>query len=248
MLFRSHRLFRGATTLGITIPYSIAHLEKVILTLIAKNKLTEGYIRPIVFFGKGWIKVDPSECPSTIAIIPFPMKKFIPKTRCEVKISPIRRLHPQSTYHNEKLSGNYLNSVLAIRDARKSGYDEALLLDHKGYVAEGSAQNIFFVQDGKLITPQKGSILNGITRQSIITIAKDHGLEIIEKKIRKQSLTKFQEAFFTGTAVGIHSIHSINNHHFGKKQGPITTFLSTCYDQITHGRDSHYSHWIQQVK
>lgn len=239
------RLFYSANLAGITIPYSKDEIAKIIKKSIKINKVKEGYIRPLFFYGSGWIQVDPSFCKPNFVIAILPLKEYHKKKMIKIRVSRFIRPHPKSTYTNAKLSGNYINSILAILDVKRYGYDEALLLDHKGYVAEGPAENFFMVKDGKIYTPKVGNILNGITRKCIIKISRDLGYKVYEKDIRPSELKNIDEAFFSGTAVGIHPIGMIGKKKIGNGDiGEITKRLMKTYSDVVAGNDKKYHSWL----
>lgn len=239
------RFFYSAGALGIKMPYSKTVLKKAILDLIQKNKLTECYIRPIVFYGDK-MGLVPIGAPIHVAIAVWPWGKYLAKDNIKVGISKFIRIHPQSTVIDAKLSGHYVNSVEASLDAKESGFDEALLLDYKGDIAEGPGENIFFVKGKSLITPKAGSILPGFTRDSVIQIAKDLGYKVIEKGIRPEEIQKYDESFFVGTAVEICPIRKINSVKFKKPN--VSLEIQKVYIDAVHGRVKKYKKWLQHVK
>jgi branched-chain amino acid aminotransferase len=162
-----------------------------------------------------------------------------------IRTSSYTRNHVNSVMCKAKANGNYLNSILALQDALADGYDEALLLDHEGYVAEGSGENIFIVRNGKLYTPDLTSALEGITRETIMQIADEIGLEVIEKRITRDEVYVADEAFFTGTAAEVTPIRELDGRVIGNGgRGPITERLQSDYFDIVHGRSQHYKDWL----
>ncbi len=242
------RLFNSAKFLEMKIPFSKKEIQKAIVELIKLIKIEECYIRPIVFYGYGNMGLNPKETNIDCSIIVWPWKKYL-KDKVKVKISKFIRLHPQSVISSAKICGYYVNSIFATFDALKDGFDESILLDYRGFVAEGSAENIFIVKNKKLLTPKLVSILPGITRDSIIKIAKDIKIKIIEKDISVKELKNCDEAFFTGTAAEITPIYQINKKIINKGEiGEITKILQEKFYQIVHGGDKKYKNWLTYVR
>ena len=259
-----NRFFYSAKSLEMEIPFSKKEIKQAILNLIKINKLEEGYIRPIAFFGYGKMGLNPKEAPIDIIIAMWPWKAYLKKENkviknnvsqeiessgIKVKISKYIRLHPQSSIVDAKICGHYVNSILASQEIKKAGYDEALFLDFKKNVAEGPGENIFLVKNKKLFTPQKGSILPGITRDSVMKIAKNLGIEIKEEKINIKKLKSADELFFTGTAVEICPIAQIDETLINKGEvGEITKKIKKKYLSIVRGEEKKYLKWLTFVK
>jgi branched-chain amino acid aminotransferase len=242
------RLFNSAKFLEMKIPFSKREIQKAILELIKLNKVEECYIRPIVFYGYGKMGLNPKGANIDCAVILWPWGKYL-KDKVKVKISQFIRLHPKSVISSAKVCGYYVNSIFATFDAEKDKFDESILLDHRGFVAEGPGENIFIVKNKKLLTPKLGSILPGITRDSIIRIAKDLKIKVIEKDISVKELKNCDEAFFTGTAAEITPIYQIDEKIINKgKIGEITKILQEKFYQIVHGEDKKYKNWLTYVK
>ena len=238
------RLFYSAEVMGMKIPYSRRELRDAVLGLIAKNKLKSGYIRPLVFFGSK-MGLDPTGVDVHVAIACWPWGKYLAKEVIQVKISKYIRIHPESSVMGAKISGHYCNSILATLEAKKERCDEALLLDYKGNVAEGPGENIFFVKNKKIYTPSDSVILPGITRSTIMTLARDLGYDVIEKDIKPKDLKKFDEAFFTGTAAEITAIGQIDTVKIGNgKEGPITKQLRELYHRVVRGEVKRYATYL----
>lgn len=237
------RLFYSASVIDLKIYEKKSEIIKAVKEVIKSNKFTDGYIRPIGYFGKK-MGLDPKTTETHIAIAAWPWGKYL-SDKVKVKISKIIRLHPKSVNVNAKISGYYVNSILATQEARKQGFDEALLLDHKGFIAEGPGENIFFIKNNILYTPKKGNILPGITRNSVITIAKNLRIKVIEKNIKPQEIKFFDEAFFTGTAAEIAIIDSIDKKKF--KKSKIGKLICDKYQNIVHGKNSAYKNWLTYV-
>lgn len=251
-VFRLHdhiiRLFFSAKTMGMAIPFSQKAIEQAVCELIKKNGLTSGYIRPLVFYGEK-MGLQPAGAPLHVAIACWPWGKYLTKETVTVKTSSFMRVHPRTSVMAAKISGNYANSVLASLEAHREGYDEALFLDHVGNIAEGPGENIFFVKGKALITPPEGSILPGITRNSIMRISKDLGYTVKEQNIKPKDLKKFDEAFFCGTAVEVNGIGKIDGVVFNKgKEGPITKHIRETYTQAVSGALPRYKKWVTRVR
>lgn len=253
------RFFYSAKVLKMKLPYSEVQIKKAILNLIKTNKLQECYIRPIAFFGEK-MGLNPIGAPLHVAIAAWPWGKYLEKDYVSVKISKFMRIHPDSSDMAAKLSGHYLNSILASLDAKENGFDEALLLDEKGNIAEGPGENIFFIKSYSLsesasrrssrrvilVTPKEKSILPGITRNSVITISKDLNYKVIEKDIKPGDLKNFDAAFFTGTAVEITPIGKINNIKF-KKNNVVVRQIRETYSKTIHGEVKRYGKWLDYI-
>ncbi|MFH1455051.1 MAG: branched-chain amino acid transaminase [bacterium] len=242
------RLFYSASVMALKIPFSKNKIREAIINTVKVNSLTEGYIRPLVFFGYGKMGLNPIGAPTNVTIAVWPWGAYLGKEIIKVKISKYIRPHPQSTVTDAKICGSYSNSILASLDATKNGFDEALLLDYQGYVAEGPGENIFMVKNNKLCTPALGTILGGITRNSIIQMAKDQNIEIKEKKITVKELKSADEAFFSGTAIEICAIEKIDKTIINKgKVGAITKKLKEVYTQAIYGEIKKYSKWLTPI-
>ncbi len=233
------RFFYSASQMRINIDFSQEEIKEAILKLIKVNKAEECYIRPIAFLGYGKMGLNPKGCPSQTAIINWPWRAYLGGGKpIETSISDYIRIHPQSTVIDAKISGCYFNSILSTLDAED--VDESILLDYEGYVAEGPGENIFIVKNGKLLTPSRGTILPGITRESVIEIASDLGIEVEEKKITVEELKEADEAFFVGTAAEICPIGKIDNQEI--KTGEITKKIKKEFKKITRGEK--YLKWL----
>jgi branched-chain amino acid aminotransferase len=203
-----NRLFYSAEKLGLEIAETKEEINEICKTLMTKNNLESAYIRPLVYFDESALGMRIGMNKTNIFITAFPWPKYL-ADEVNVKISPFVRISEKSTICDAKISGHYVNSFMASADAKKNDFDEPLLLDHDGFVAEGSVANIFFVQGKKIITPNEGKILAGITRASVIELALDLGYEVEEKTISPNELHYFDGAFFTGTASEITPIKNI---------------------------------------
>lgn len=241
------RLFASARVLRITNAYSIEEWTEIIKELIIRNGMQEGYIRPMWFYGGGNIglNVRNAMVERVIEVRPWvnEQKEFL-----RVKVSPYRRIDPRSTDVNAKIAGHYVNSFLARLEAGEAGYDETILLDYKGYVAEASVENIFAVKGGVLYTPKLGTILPGITRDSVITLARDTGMNVQEKNLRIEFFKEADEVFLCGTAMEILAVGEIDGVPIGKGgRGEITGSLAGFYRSVVEGRVPQYLNWLTFV-
>ncbi|PKL72256.1 branched chain amino acid aminotransferase [Candidatus Kuenenbacteria bacterium HGW-Kuenenbacteria-1] len=241
------RLFHSGAVMGMKIPYKKVEIIKIIKELIRKNKLSECYIRPIIFYGN-CMKVDPHGASVHFSIIIWPWGKLLNKDSVTVKTSPFIRIHPQSSIMSAKISGHYVNSSISSMQATKAGYDEALLLDYRGNIAEGPGENIFFVKKKIINTPKKGTILPGITRDSIEKIVIDLGYKFVQKEIKPKDIKNYEEAFFTGTAAEVNAIGKIDNYKFGQgKEGKAVKEIKEKYIRIIHGEEKKYEKWLSYI-
>lgn len=241
------RLFNSAKFLGIKIPFSKKELEKSCVEIIRVNKLPSAYIRPIVFYSYGKMGLDPTGAKLSVAIAAWPwgaylgeenLAKGVTATICSVKRF--------SGSHNEaKITGNYFNSMRAHSEAAKKGFDEAIMLDEKGNIAEGPGENIFVIKNKKVFTPKRGAILFGITRNVVIQIGKDLGYKVKEKIISVRELKSADEAFFTGTAAEITPIRKVDKTTIGfGRRGPITEEIQSAFYDIVKGKNKRYQKWL----
>ena len=223
-IFRHHdhleRLRRSAELYYMDLPHSIDELREVTHELIGRNGLRSCYIRPLVFRGHGPMGLDPLSNPVEVAIAVWEWGAYLgeegQRRGIRAKVSSWRRISPESLIPHAKASGQYLNSVLAKIEASKAGYEEAILLDQRGNVCEGTGENVFLVSEGRLATPpHAASILDGISRKSIMRVAADLGLEVVERDIARAELTLADEVFLTGTAAELTPVREIDDHLIG---------------------------------
>ncbi|GAA5034471.1 branched-chain amino acid aminotransferase [Marivirga lumbricoides] len=211
-IFKAHehyeRLHYSAQLMHIDLPYSVEELVSISYELLDKNNLTDAYIRPLVYLGANMALEPVSEV--NLFICAWKWEKYLGNKAVRAKISSYQRIHPASQHVEAKVVGHYTNSILATTEAKKNGYDEAILLDHSGYVSEGSGANIFIEKNGELFTPSRGNILPGITRSTVIDLAKELGIKLTEKPITKSQLLDADCAFFTGTAAEIAPIAGVD--------------------------------------
>jgi len=247
------RLFRSAEAYFMEIPYSREEIRTATLELIARNGLRSCYIRPIAYRGYGSMGLFPLTIDVDLTIAVWEWGLYLgedgKRDGVRAKISSWRRISPETLIPYAKAGGQYLNSILAKVEAHKAGYDEALLLDHVGNVCEGTGENIFVVRDGVISTPpMTSSILEGISRDSIIKIAADMGHEVVVREIAADELPIADEVFLTGTAAEMVPVREIDDRPVGiGKPGPITKALMAVYEDALHGRDERYRDWLDPV-
>ena len=247
----TNRLFEAANKLSINIPYSPEEINQVQKEIFAKNDLKEGYLRPIVFLGSESLGIRATELSVNVAVAAWEWPSYMSPEAKEAGISIIKSSFEQYSnplHSGYKIIGTYINSTMALHEAINKGADEALLLDKNGFISEGSGENIFLIKDNIISTPLTDHCLNGITRQSVIQIAKDLGYQMIEKDLTYDDLLSSDEAFFTGTAVEITPISKIDENQIGiGSRGPITEKLQTTYNDIIYGQNDLYKHWLSLV-
>jgi branched-chain amino acid aminotransferase len=246
------RLFDSAQIGDIKIPYSKREISEACKETLRVNQLREGYIRPIVLIGEGVMGVYPGENPIQVAIITWSWGAYLGEGALEkgirVKVSSYTRHHVNVMMTKAKICGNYVNSVLAKREVMKMGYDEALMLDTEGYVSEASGENIFMVKSGLLKTTPLTSILSGITRDSVIQIAKAKKIPLLEERFTRDELYTAQEAFFTGTAAELTPIREVDDRMIGSgKPGPMTKELQAAFFDIVKGKNPNYREWLDYL-
>ena len=243
------RLFDSAQIGDIKIPYTKREISEACKETLRVNQLKEGYIRPIVFIGEGVMGVYPGDNPIRVAIITWSWGAYLGEEALEkgirIKVSSFTRHHVNVMMTKAKICGNYVNSVLAKREVMKMGYDEALMLDTEGYVSEASGENIFMVKNGVLKTTPLTSILPGITRDSVIQIAKAKKITLLEERFTRDELYTAQEAFFTGTAAELTPIREVDDRIIGDgKPGPMTKELQATFFDIVRGKNPEYREWL----
>ncbi|MFH1850180.1 MAG: branched-chain amino acid transaminase [archaeon] len=244
------RLYDSAKIIGMEIPYRIDELCQATRELIRANRLQECYIRPIAFYGYGKMGLSTLGCKVDVSIAVWPWGAYLGedglKNGIRVRIASFSRHHPNVMMTKAKVTGNYINSILAKREAQDSGYEEAVFLDTNGFVSEGSGENIFIVRNGSLTTPPAATILEGITRNSVIYMAGRMGIQVSEEAITRDQLYTADEVFFTGTAAELTPIREIDNRVIGKP-GPVTKKLQKQFFSIITGESDEYSSWLDPV-
>jgi branched-chain amino acid aminotransferase len=246
------RLYKSAELYDLAIPYSLATLTDASLEVVRANKLEASYLRPVAFFDAATLSVWTKECPVTVAIAAVPTGKYLANADAGVRVtvSPIRKFDNSAMPAWAKACGQYINSARAVNDAQRRGFDEALLLNSQGLVAEGSGENLFLVKDGGIVTNDKdASILMGVTRASILEIARDLGIAARISPISVEDLMTADELFFTGTAVEVTAIREIDGHVVsGGKPGPVTRRIQDTFNQAVRGQLPQYRHWLTFVR
>jgi branched-chain amino acid aminotransferase len=246
------RLFRSAHILGMKMPYDKATLIEAQLATIRDNGLKSGYLRPMAFFGAEAMGISAKNLSVHVIVAAWPWGAYMGAEALtdgiRVKTSSFTRHHVNITMCKAKANGNYMNSILAHREAEMDGYQEALLLDVDGFVAEGSGENVFIIRNGKLYTPDTTSALEGITRDTIVQLAGELGIPVIEKRITRDEVYCADEAFFTGTAAEVTPIRELDNRTIGSgHRGPITEKLQSLYFDCVQGRSSAHADWLSHV-
>jgi branched-chain amino acid aminotransferase len=244
------RFEASARLLDMQLPYTLDELRDASFELIAVNGLPECYLRPIAFYGYGELGVSAAGNPVDTVIMSWPWGAYLGedglKNGIRAKISSWQRIGPNVIPHVAKATGVYLNSMLAVSEANKAGYDEAILLTADGYVADGSGENVFAIRDGVITTPPLStSILPGITRDCIIQIAQDLGYEVREANLIRSDLYLADEAFMTGTAAEVTPLRSVDDSEIGV--GPITLEIQRTYLDVVRGRNERYPHWLERT-
>jgi branched-chain amino acid aminotransferase len=242
------RMHDSAQLLYMQLPYSVEELRAATFDLLGANGLDECYLRPIAFYGYGELGVHTGTNPVDTVIMSWPWRPYLgeagQKDGIRTMVSSWKRVGPNTIPHVAKATGIYLNSMLAVHEANRSGYDEAILLTEDGYVADGSGENIFTVKDGVLCTPDlSASILPGITRDTVIQIAQDLGYRVIEKPLIRTDLYLADEVFMCGTAAEVTPLRSIDDQEIGV--GPVTLELQQAYWDTVRGRSERWSHWLE---
>ncbi len=248
----TRRLRESAHIMGMPLPYAQGDLEQAQIETIRRNGLTSGYIRPLAFLGAEKMGVDPEGAQVHVVIAAWPWGTYLGAQALEhgirVKTSSFARHHVNVQMCRAKTVSTYTNSILATREAKLDGYDEALLLDTDGFVAEGPGENVFLVRDGVLIEPEIQSALDGITRRSIITLAREAGIEVIARRITRDELYIADELFFTGTAAEVTPIVELDRRRIGSgAPGPITRQLQRAFFACARGEDSRHRDWLTIV-
>lgn len=247
------RLFRSAQLFYMPIPFTREQLHEATNQTIAGNNLRSCYIRPLVFRGYGQMGLFPLDAPVDVTIACWEWGAYLgeagKRDGIRAKVSSWRRISPQSLIPQAKAGGQYLNSVLAKIEIQKAGYEEAILLDEHGNVCEGSGENIFVVREGKIATPPlTASILNGISRDSAMTIASDLGFEVDVRDITRAELYLADEVFMTGTAAELVPVREIDDHTIGTgRPGEVTLAIQKVFEDALHGRDARYRDWLDPV-
>ena len=243
------RLLDSAHINLIKVPFGHAELEAAILETLRANHLSEGYIRPLVFIGDGVMGLNPADNPIRVAVVAYPWGKYLGEEGMEkgisARVSSFARHFVNAKMTKGKTCGDYVNSILAKREALLDGYDEAILLDTQGLVAEASGENLFLVRHGEIRTPALPTILDGITRATVIELAKDKGMQVIETPLTRDELYVADEVFLTGTAAEVTPIREIDHRKIGNgRRGPVTRALQEAFFAVVSGREGKYERWL----
>jgi len=246
------RLFRSAHILDMKIPFTPDEISAAQLAAVRDNNLDSAYIRPMCFYGSEGMGLRADNLKVHTMVAAWNWGSYLGDENMEkgirIRVSSYTRHHVNATMCRAKANGNYMNSMMALQEALHDGYDEALLLDAAGFVMEGSGENIFIVRDGVLYTPDLTSALDGITRRTVMQLAEETGLQVVEKRITRDEVYIADEAFFTGTAAEVTPIREIDNRAIGNGgRGPITEKLQTMYFDAVHGRLDNHHDWLDKI-
>ena len=246
------RLFGSAHIMMMPVPFDKETINTAQMTAVRENRLESAYIRPLFFYGAEGMGLRADNLKVHAVVAAWEWGSYLGADNMEkgirIKTSSYTRHHVNITMCKAKATGNYVNSMLALNEALQSGYDEAMLLDDHGFVAEGSGENIFIVRDDVLYTPDTSSALEGITRDTLMELARDLGLTVVEKRISRDEVYLADEAFFTGTAAEVTPIREVDNRAIGSgSRGPVTEQLQSLYFDVVHGRVEQYKDWLTVV-
>ncbi len=247
------RLFKSAELYYMPLPFTRSQLREATLDLIGRNGLRACYIRPLAFRGYGTMGLFPLESPVDVTIAAWPWGAYLGEEGkaegIRAKVSSWRRISPDSLIPAAKATGQYLNSILAKIESHKAGYQEAILLDDHGHVCEGSGENIFVVRDGVIVTPPgSASILDGISRRTAITLARDLGFSLVERNLTRAELYLADEVYLTGTAAELVPVREIDDHAIGTGEpGEVTRAVQQAFEDALHGRTERYREWLDPV-
>ncbi len=249
----TRRLLDSCKILGMKIPFGADELNQAQVSAVRDNKLDSAYIRPMCFYGSEGMGLRADNLTVHCIVAAWEWGAYLGQEALQkgirIKTSSFTRHHVNIAVTKAKANGQYINSMMALGEALKDGYDEALLLDPEGYVAEGSGENIFVVRDGVIYTPEVTSALNGITRKTIFMLAEEAGYDIVEKRITRDEIYIAEEAFFTGTAAEVTPISELDNRAIGSgSRGPITEHLQTDYFDLVHGRNEKHLDLLTFIK
>jgi branched-chain amino acid aminotransferase len=248
------RLEKSAQLYYMELPYSAAEIRAATHELLTRNGLTSGYIRPLAYRGYGSLGLYATDAPVDVIVAAFPWGAYLGEESknggIRAKVSSWRRISPGGSIPHAKASGSYLNSILAKTESHNAGYDEAILLDERGFVCEGSGENIFLVREGEIVTPPHvASILDGINRKSVMQIARDLGYSVVERDVARAELYLAEEVFMTGTAAELVPVREIDDHTIGTgKPGETTAHVQAKFEDALYGRAEEYHEWLDFVE
>ncbi|NKN34319.1 branched-chain amino acid transaminase [Marichromatium bheemlicum] len=248
----TNRLFNSAHILGMEMPWDRDTINEAQRAVVRENGFESAYLRPMCFYGPEGMGLRADNLKVHCVVAAWPWGSYLGEENMRngirVKVSSFTRHHVNITMCRAKANGNYMNSMLALQEAQRDGYDEALLLDASGCVMEGSGENVFIVRDGVLYTPDLTSALDGITRRTVIALAKAFGIEVVEKRITRDEVYIADEAFFSGTAAEVTPIREVDGRAIGAgTRGPVTERLQSAYFELVHGRDEARADWLTLV-
>ncbi len=249
----TERLARSCKALGIPVDWTVDELVKASKELLSLNGLTSGYIRPLVFYGTGSMGLNPAGASVHTIIATWEWGAYLGEegiaNGIRVKVSSWRRIGQDALMPNAKLTGGYVNSVLAKQEALRAGYDEALMLNSEGFVAEGSGENLFIIRDGIVRTPPvTAGVLDGLTRESVITLLRDDGYEVVETNIARTDLYYADELFFTGTAAEVTPVREVDDRPVGDgRPGPVTKRAQRMFMDTVTGKNERHGDWLEYI-
>ena len=236
------RFFYSANAIKMEIAQTPDQINQACVDLINKNGIKQGYLRPIAYYGYGKMGLNPAGCPTDVAIACWPWGAYLPHDMVDLKISSYIRIHPRSSVTDAKICGHYVNSVMAVQELAGTNYHEALLLDFEGNIAEGPGENLFIVKDGVISTPPLGTILAGITRRTVVELAEELGIQLVERSLTPDDVFGADEAFFTGTAAEVTPIRAVDDKVIGAGEiGPVTNQIRTLFLDVVYGRNEKFS-------
>ncbi|MCF8007268.1 MAG: branched-chain amino acid transaminase [Methylovulum sp.] len=243
------RLFRSAHIMNMSMPFTKEVINDAQKQAVANNNLDSAYIRTMCFYGSEGMGLRADNLKVHVMVAAWSWGAYLGSESIEkgirIRTSSYTRNHHNSTMCKAKANGNYINSILALQEALANGYDEALMLDHEGFAAEGSAENLFIIRNNTLYTPETTSALEGITRDTLIKIAREEGYQVIEKRITRDEIYVADEAFFTGSAAEVTPIRELDNRTIGQGvRGPITEKLQALYFDAVNGRHPQHEDWL----
>ena len=246
------RLFDTCHILGMKVTFSQEDVRQACVDCVRENKLATAYLRPLAYYGSEGMGLHAANLSVHVVVAAWYWGAYLGGDALEkgirIKTSSFNRHHVNSVLSKAKATGNYINSIMALQEVSRDGYDEALLLDNTGMVAEGSGENFFMVRNGVLYTPDPVCALEGITRDTVMRIAREEGIDVVEKRITRDEVYIADEAFFTGTAAEVTPIRELDRIEIGAgSRGPITEKIQAAFFDIVNGRNPKYAHWLTQV-